>query len=218
MSTDFRDMAEDTFAIVGGNSTKFSEMNKGIFPVFFVDTQEDEAATLAAGALRTRDMECVLIRASGDLSSASTHPVTDEIKKRFPTEYAAWKQNRVEEMVSGTPLKAWPLMPKGIMMEMNAAHIRSVEELAEVSDANMARFSDGRLWREKAKAWLEAAKGAGEAAKYAVENERLHEMVGNLQKQISALRTQIGEPENPLDSARMDELRRGPGRPRKDAA
>lgn len=206
---DFRDMASDTFAIVGDNGTLMADKNKGVQVLFYIDTEEDDAATLVAGALRTRDMECVLIRANGDMNSAASHPVTEQIKKRFPMEYAAWKQNQVEDLVSGTPLKAWPLMPKGIMMEMTAGHIRSVEELANVSDSNLARYSDGRLWRDKANAWLAASKGAGEAAKYAVENQHLRESIAELKEQVAALMTQIGPD---------DETKRGHARPRKEAA
>ncbi|PAY07184.1 hypothetical protein CK489_15400 [Bradyrhizobium sp. UFLA03-84] len=176
------------FATIGmGGNAEFADQNKGVTPVFFVLPVQDDAATEKAGALRMQEQEMVRIHVAGDTLNVATSPVTEDIKQRFPEQYKKWKETRQERHIVGTPLKAWPLIPAIRIFEFEALGIFSVENLAEVADANIHRLADGRAWREKAKAWLEAAKKGGAAAKYAAENERLREQVASLEKRLEEL-------------------------------
>lgn len=201
-----------TFANVGdGGNVDYTEMNKGVTPIFFVEPVPDEKATEESGAVRMRELEMVRIVVAGDMLNVATSPVTAEIKQRFATQYDAWKAKRQEMHIDGTPLKNWPMIPAIRIAEFNAVGIFSVENLAAVADGNINRLADGRIWREKAKAWLESAKENGAAAKYAAENERLRSTMEDMQRQIDELAAQLASKDG-------DEPRRGPGRPRKEAA
>jgi hypothetical protein len=195
-----------TFANVGNTGIDYTEMNKGVTPIFFVEPVPDEKKTEEAGCVRMRELECVRIVVAGDMLNVATSPVTEEIKQRFATQYDAWKAKRQEMHIEGTPLRSWPLIPAIRLAEFTSLNIHSVENLAAVSDSNIHKLADGRIWREKAKAWLESAKDHGAAAKYAAENERLRESIDELKKQVAEL------------AAAQHEEKRGPGRPRKDAA
>ena len=107
--------------------------------------------------------------------------------------------------IDGTPLKQWPLLSPAQIAEFNALNILSVEMLAELSDANVSKIFDGRIWREKAKAWLAQSKDGATATRLAAENERL-------KQQIDALTLRVNELANDVSD------RRGPGRPPKQAA
>lgn len=206
---DWDNSLDGALAVVGrGGGTRFAEMNKGITPVFFVEDLPDDAATEKAGTLKVRSHERVRLITAGDMLSAPVHPVTKEIIERFPDQYDRWKRTRSNDHIDGTPLSAWPQANRGFVMELNALNIRSVEDLAAVSDANISRITDGRIWREKAVAWLATSKDAGAAAKYAAENERLRADVDDLKRQLSELGAQLSD---------LTE-RRGPGRPPKQAA
>lgn len=196
-----------TFASVGaGGTVDYTEMNKGVTPIFFVEPVPDEKKTEEAGAIRMSEQEIVRIVVAGDMLNVATSPVTEEIKQRFAVQYDAWKNKRKETAIDGTPLKNWPMIPAIRIAEFNALNIFSVEHLAAVADGNIHKLADGRIWREKAIAWLASAKDNGTAAKYAAENERLKERMAELEAKMAEILADKGEE------------RRGPGRPRKDAA
>lgn len=175
------------FANVGDEGIDYTEMNRGVTPIFFVEPIPDEAATEKAGAIRMREQEMVRIVVAGDMLNVATSPVTDDVKRRFATQYEAWKTKRVERHIDGTPLKNWPLIPAIRILEFEQLGIFSVENLAAVSDTNIPKLADGRQWREKAKAWLASAKDNGVAAKYAAENQRLRDQIEELTKRVDEL-------------------------------
>lgn len=195
------------FAEVGENGIDYSQVNKGVTPIFFIEPVPDERATELAGAVRMLEQEMVRIHVAGDMLNVHTSPVLPEHKERFAVQYDAWKNKRIARHIDGTPLKNWPMIPAIRIAEFEAMGIFSVENLRDVSDVNIVKLQDGRVWREKAKAWLESAKDNSVSVKYAAENERLRNDMDEMRKQIAEL------------SARVDdEPKRGPGRPRKEAA
>lgn len=196
------------FASVGDHGmVDYTAMNKGVTPIFFIEPVPDDKATEEAGAVRLREQEMVRIVVAGDMLNIAVSPVTDDLKQRFSLQYDNWKTKRIDQHIEGTPLKNWPMIPAIRVAEFNAAGVFSVENLSDISDGNIHKLADGRVWREKAIAWLKSAKDNGAAAKYAADNERLRGDMAEMQKQIDELR-----------AAANSEERRGPGRPRKDAA
>lgn len=192
------------FATVnGGFGVDFAEMNKGVQPLFFVEPVQDFAASEREGVPKFREEERVRIIISGDLFNQPVHPVDDTIKQRFPIQYQEWKAKRKERHIDGTPLKNWPLLSSTQVAEFEAANIFSVEMLSELADSNVNRISEGRIWREKAKAWLGQAKDGATATRLAAENERLRELIENLEKRVAEVEASE---------------KRGPGRPPKQAA
>ena len=188
-------MANDfsAFTVDGVTNTDFNEMNKGVTPMFKIIPLPDPARSEAEGHPCFSESEEVTLFVAGDTFNVVNHPVTDEIRKRFPSEYAAWKANRDISQINGTPLSMWPEVAPALRMEFEALNIRSVEDLAAVSDGNISRIMDGRVWRAKAAAWLELAKDSAVATKYAAENERLREDMERMQKQIAELVNTIKE-------------------------
>lgn len=207
----FDDSMGGAMAVIGqhGGGTRYAEMNKGITPVFFTEELPDDAATEKAGTLKVREHERVRLITAGDMLSAPVHPVTREIIERFSDQYERWKRTRSNDHIDGTPLREWPQASKGFVMELAALNIRSVEDLAAVSDGNIQRLTDGRVWRAKAQAWLATSKDAGEAAKYAARSERQDEEIADLKRQLAELAARVTHDEA--------DGRRGAGRPRNAA-
>ena len=195
------------FADVTSSGVDYSLQNKGVTPVFFIEPVPDEKATEAAGAVRMREQEMVRIHVAGDMLNVHCSPVLDEHKERFAVQYEAWKTKRQGRHIDGTPLKNWPMIPAIRIAEFEAMGIFSVENLSDVSDSNILKLVDGRIWREKAIAWLANAKGSGATVKLAAENERMKTDMEELRKQIAELSAMVGK--EPTE-------RRKPGRPRKE--
>lgn len=189
---DFELDSASPFASVGGfGAVDYTEMNKGITPVFFNMPEPDPAASARDGMARFRNQECVRLIIAADPLSSPTHPVTAEIKERFSEQYRRWKETGHGMQINGTPLKMWPLMTSVSVAEFNAAKLYSIEDVAAISDTNVNRIPEGRQWREKALAWVKAAKDSAAITEYAEKNERLSEEVKDLKEQIAALAAQV---------------------------
>ena len=206
----------DTTIVMADGGTQFAPNNAGLKIEFFIAYPPNQMETEKAGRLITGPMECVKIRQAGDDLTAAVHPVTDEIKLCFPMEYKQWESTKTNDFVSGTRLKDWPLMDPGTVQEMEFVGIRSVENLASVSDANIARFTYGHSWRNKAQLWLEENKTTAPTKLLEAKNA---DLMARLEALEALIRNNANPaPANPLDGIRDGEFQRGRGRPRKEVA
>jgi hypothetical protein len=174
-----------TIDMMGGR-IDYSQHNKGVTPIFFIEPVVDGMASEVQGRAVYRNMERCRIQIAGDTLSAPVHPVDDAIIARFHEAYEAWKRKQVTH-ISGTPLAHWPLATPGMIKELEYHNIHSVEDLSALADSNLHNIADGRVLREKATAWLAAAKNGAAAMKFAAEGERLREEMAELREQIRAL-------------------------------
>jgi len=204
--------AVSPFADVTSSGVDYTLANKGVTPIFFIEPIPDEKATEEAGAVRMREQEMVRIHVAGDMLNVSVSPVLPEHKERFAVQYEAWKTKKAGRHIDGTPLKNWPMIPALRIAEFEAMGIFSVENLSDVSDVNIVKLADGRIWREKARAWLANAKDSGLSVKQAAEIERQSVTIEEMRKQIAELSALVGKDDD------GEPVRRGPGRPRKEVA
>lgn len=138
------------------------------------------------------EVEYITILSPGDPTNIVERPVTDTDRKRYPQRYAAFKEGRSQEALSGTPLTAVPWMPANLAAEAKHQHVHSVEQLAAVSDEVLGRLGMG--WpklRQKARDFIEAAKGNAplEAYRTALEQEQTERK--RLEEQLAALASQM---------------------------
>lgn len=143
------------------------------------------------------DREFVEIITPGDTRSVVCREVNDEHRRRWPAQYNAFKAGR-EEAVVGTPLEMWPPIGSPAMVQtLKAMHVRTVEDLAGLSDAGINNIGmGGRVLREKAQLWLSEAKDKGAAILTALEErdsdkatiQQLQEQVAELSSEVRALR------------------------------
>ncbi len=90
-----------------------------------------------------------------DLDGKRMHPAHAEYYKKA---YARYKEGQ-EIPVEGTAIKLWPVATAAQVALLNSLNIRTVEELANLSDEGLKRIGMGAIeLKMKAKAWLAAAK------------------------------------------------------------
>jgi hypothetical protein len=78
--------------------------------------------------------------------------------------YRFWKEG-VEAPIVGTDLKMWPMITPAQVLNFHALGVKSVEDLAAITDGDIQRLPSGtRALRDKAKAWLESANEHGRSA------------------------------------------------------
>lgn len=165
-----------TFAAINEfGQVDYAPHNKGVTPVFSIQSIQDFAASEREGHTVYRDIETVLLYVVGDSGTAASHPVDAGIIARFRDQYEAWKRHETGSHIKGVPLFKWPMASPSMIRELESVNVFSVEDLAAVSDGNVQNFTNGRALREMAIAWLKSATDGAAAMKYAAENERLRD-------------------------------------------
>ena len=101
-------------------------------------------------------------------------PVTDgNYLQRFGKKYEEWKTTQ-KNILAGTPLSAFPQLFGNVALiaELNAMHIHTVEQLADIPDIAAQKIMGGIELRKRAGEYLEASKaGAADAEKAAMKAE-----------------------------------------------
>jgi hypothetical protein len=157
-----------------------------LYVEFYEDALEIPFRSEQEGRPVYEQREFVRIMVPGDSTNIIEVPVTQGHKEQFPKQYARFKEG-LKDVVEGTPLKMWPVINRSQVKEAEYFEVRSVEQLAELSDNICKRMGMGYMeLRGKARAWLLSAKDSSVVTRQAAENDRL-------QAEIELLKTQIAE-------------------------
>lgn len=128
------------------------------------------------------NQEYVRIFVPKDKDTVIDRAVDDNDRRRFAAKYQAWKALQ-ERPVEGTPLVHWAALDAASMAELNEMKIRTVEQLAGLSDADSERLRLSAM-RQRAKDFLAAL--AGQAPL-----EQMRKQIEERDTQLSALRQQV---------------------------
>ena len=107
-----------------------------VFVQFNVQPLQDEKASKEAGRPVFKDTEFIRIVVPGDKQNIVHRPVNPDDPEKYRDAYQAFKRG-VSDAVSGTPLAEWPLVTRSQVEELGYFGVRSVEQLANVSDGNL---------------------------------------------------------------------------------
>ena len=169
---------------------------------------------------RTKNTEAVSRLASvqpgGDLTNTAiqnAHWRWEFIKPK----YEAWKAGQ-EAPLDGTPLAVLNSIPQEQAEFLRTRSVRTIEELAGLTDTHIDRMkiSGLRNWIAEAKRWLEAADSRKAMAAMAQKDREIAEQ----QEQINLLMSKMDELAGMVAQRNIDEAaepKRAPGRPRKEA-
>lgn len=157
-------------------------------PRFYVEALQNKAASDAKGSPVFYEREMVEILIPGDRNSVPHAIVKDEHKQRWPAHYDAFKRG-LETPVDGTPLEMWPGCPRPQVEELKFAHIRTVEQVAALSDIQLNKTVSigGFALRAAAVRYLELAAGSAPMEKLAAENAEKDAKIATLEAQHADL-------------------------------
>jgi hypothetical protein len=128
------------------------------------------------------EVEYYDIKVPGERDSRSG-PVNEGIKQRFPRHYAAFKQ-RIAAPVDGSPLVDWAAITRVQVEELAFKNIKTIEHLANVSDAHTGSMRGLTALKQKAQAYL----AQKEDTKFV---DQLTDQLGVRDKTISALEDRL---------------------------
>lgn len=154
-----------------------------VFVRFTKEPRENEVKSAAEGRPIFEEVEYVEIQVPGDKTSTVHRPLTVDDKKRFAKPYRAWKEGETATL-SGTPLAQWAPISRGQVEELAYFNIRTVEQLAAVSDGNMQRMGPLSKLRNMAQDFIAQAKGNAPAVALRKELDAKDEIIANLQRQL----------------------------------
>jgi len=122
-------------------------------------------------------------------------------QRRFPKQWERYAANQAQTL-SGTPLEVWPQMTVGIVAELKAMNIHTVEQLATIPDVVAGKFQGGQTFKQRAQAFLDAAAGDAQNSKMASELARRDEEIDLLKKQMQDLMASLSEKTKPIEKAK----------------
>jgi hypothetical protein len=154
---------------------------------FEIRPRKDAEASSKEGRPIYRDIEYINIRAPGS-SDNVIRPATQRDRERFARHYAAFK-NRVgnEEIVEGTLLSEWPVCNRSQVEELAFFGIKTVEQLANTSDANGQAFMGFNGLKRKANEWLQAAAQGVKLSEMQAELAKRDEVIAELKAKLDGM-------------------------------
>lgn len=159
--------------------------------LFYWEGKKNEAKSNLAGHPVYDPEIFISIRSKSGLSVV-TKKATEAHIAQYPMQYRQFQ--RTEQKIDGLPLKEWPPITRVQMMNLNAAGIRSVEQLRDASEEKLKFLgSEGRLLQEQAQAYFEAAKDASKVIRQAKELSQRDNEIQSLKAQLAAANAQVQE-------------------------
>jgi hypothetical protein len=135
-------------------------MDAKLFVQFFSKPVKNDEKSIAAGRAIFEPHEFVIIKIPGDKNNDVVKDLTLEpyYIQRFPIHYARFKKN--QEQIVGTPLNVVPFLTEVQVEEYKAINIRTVEQLAGMSDVNCQTLMGSVKHKQDAQAFLDTFKSA----------------------------------------------------------
>ncbi len=137
-------------------------------------------------------------------------PVNEQHRAEFPNEWQAY-QCGAQMTVSGTPLEEWPQMRPGIVNQLKALEVFTVEALAGLSDVQLQKIPNGSKLRQDAREYLTRASDAASSAELVALREKSAAQEAQLTQQAEQLAKSVELLEKM--SARVEELEKSAKKP-----
>lgn len=150
----------------------------------------------AAGRPVYDQKDYIKIFMPGTQLSSIDAPMTDgNYMQRFGDKYRKWKETQ-ENIMAGTPLMAFPQLFGNVALiaELNAMHIHTVEQLADLPDIATQKIMGGLELRKRAGEYLASSKAGAEDAEKAA-----------MKAELEALKAQMAELMKPKPAAAAKE-------------
>jgi hypothetical protein len=171
--------------------TNQQKMDEQLLVKFYVKACPDQTETRKQGRPIFKDKEYIDIRIPGDRTAGAARPARPQDKARFPRHYAAFKERTSQELNQGTPLIEWPMMTKSQAEELAFFHVKTVEQLASMSDAHTSKFMGLSKLKRKAQEWLATAKDQRASTELHEELKSRDKTIAAQQEQMDAMMVKI---------------------------
>lgn len=161
----------------------------GLYVKFYMGSQLNTEKSNEEGRPCYDDLPCVQIMVPGDKSSKVDRPVRlgfeeKDDNNRFAREYNLFLANK-EQVLSGTPLKEWPVISSSQIKELEYFNVFTLEHLAGISDSVAQKFMGANRLRDLAKVFLDKAKDGAPLVQMQAALAKRDEELENIRAQLS---------------------------------
>lgn len=173
---------------------------------FFLKTVPDKTKSAEENRAMFKDVEYVDIRVAGSRTSNVCRPARPADIARFPRHYEAFK-NRQEMPTEGTPLIEWALISRSQAEELAFINVKTVEQLAALSDNFASQRMGGYDLKAKAIKWLEMAKENGTPLALQEKLDEAEARADKAEERANALESTLQQMEarlNAMENARVE--------------
>lgn len=203
------------------HANRANEADSTMIVRFYMEAVKDDAASKAEGRPIFRDVPFVRISAPGDMTNAVVRRAwLDESKPkicdslRWPKQWAMFRAGiDPDSKEAGTPLAQLPGITKAQVEEFAHFKVRTIEQLANISDEHLSKFRGGHAFRQRAQAWLDATAGNAPIEKMRNELEQRDSLIAKQSEALAALEARLAA----IEAGAGEAPKRGPGRPPKQA-
>jgi hypothetical protein len=127
---------------------------------FFMHPWHDKTESTKEGRPIYVEKPYIEIMQPGNKDSIIKRPASDRDKQRFPEHWRKFQAREDQDTVTGTLLEEWPGVTRSQVEELKFLNIRTVEQLAEVSDSNAQNVMGIQMLKDRARKYMEASKDA----------------------------------------------------------
>jgi hypothetical protein len=162
---------------------------------FYSKVKQNKSKSRAEGRAVFEEVPYIRKRTPGDKFQEIDRPVRDTDKGEFPNAWAAFQNGR-EQQEEGTMLSAWGAINPARVEEYAFFKVRTVEQLASVSDSNLQNMGPlARRERDKAKEFLEASKSRAPLTQLQAELEEKSKRLEALEAMVAKLSENSAAPQ-----------------------
>jgi hypothetical protein len=170
-------------------------MDKRLYVNFYVKALMNNFKSAEAGRPIFDEVDFIRIIVPGDKNTIIDTKASPEYRARFREKYDAFKKGQTMAQ-TGTPLEVWPQMTVGMVAELKAMHVSTVEQLAELPDTLAQRIMGNFDLRRKAQVFLDSAAGDAVASKLQAELATRDNEIDLLKAQMIQLMEKMSAPVN----------------------
>ncbi len=170
---------------IGCNVEDFSaaHTSAGVYGKFYYRPVQNDKRSEEEGRPIFDEVEFVEIVAAGNGNNIVRRPARPQDKARFREAYMRFREGDTDQMV-GTPLSEVPWISRSMMEELSYIKVRTLEQLAELSDQNCGRGAGLYELKRKAKAAIDKAQAAVPFDALHKENEELRARLAEIEAQL----------------------------------
>lgn len=166
--------------------------SKGVYAKFYYRAMPNEVKSAEEGRPVFDDVEFVEIMAAGNGTNIIRRPVRPQDKQRFREAYTRFREGDENQLV-GTPLTEITWISVSMREELHYMKVRTLEQLADLSDTACGKMPGMYDLKKKAGEWLKKSTDAAPFTALHKENEDLKTANDALAARLDALEKSMGD-------------------------
>ncbi len=134
---------------------------------FFMHPRLNQVKTKEAGRPIYEEKPYIQIMQPGNKDSIVIRPARDMDKHRFAEHWRKFEARESQDTVEGTRLEDWPAITRSQAEELKFLNVKTVEQLAGMSDVNAQNVMGLNMLKQKAVKFMETSAANATAEKFA---------------------------------------------------